>query len=109
MRSPEVHGYSGSRTYSSWSHMLDRCGNPNSDRYPYYGALGVTVHPPWRVSFVAFLADMGPRPKGMTLDRIDPAGDYTPANTRWATKVVQANNKRWVAPRTGRGTPIINH
>jgi hypothetical protein len=60
-----------SREYASWRAMLERCYNPKSISYPHYGARGIAVCPKWRVSFSAFLKDMGPRPEGMTLDRKD--------------------------------------
>lgn len=86
----------GDRTYVSWKSMRQRCRDPNCDQYPHYGALGVTVCDRWE-SYAAFLADMGPRPIGMTLDRIDPFGNYEPTNCRWADARTQNTNKRFHA------------
>lgn len=82
-----------SPTYYSWASMLTRCTNPNSSGWKNYGARGITVCDRWR-SFDNFLADMGDRPVGLTLDRKDNDGNYEPANCRWATPVEQARNKR---------------
>jgi DNA-binding XRE family transcriptional regulator len=76
--------------------MTRRCTDPSNNRYQYYGARGITVCDRWRgvCGFENFLADMGERPPGMTLDRFpDINGNYEPGNCRWATKVQQARNK----------------
>jgi hypothetical protein len=81
------------REFVSWTSMWQRVRDPNSVHWQYYGSLGVTVCDRWQ-SFENFLADMGPRPSGMTLDRIDPCGDYGPANCRWADMHTQNLNRR---------------
>jgi hypothetical protein len=83
-----------SRTYVSWYAMLTRCDNAKQKTYGYYGGRGISVCDRWR-SFDSFLADMGERPSGLSLDRIDPDGDYTKANCRWATRQMQSTNRRW--------------
>lgn len=67
--------------------------NPNSTSYPHYGARGISVCDRW-LEFTAFRDDMGERPAGHTLDRIDTDGDYGPSNCRWATESEQQRNKR---------------
>jgi len=82
-----------SRTYRSWECMRNRCMNPDHERFPRYGGRGIKVCVRWAVSFAAFLEDMGVRPAGATLDRIDPDGDYKPSNCRWADDATQRSNK----------------
>jgi len=80
-------------TYQSWCSMLNRCRNTKTPKYKRYGGAGVTVDPEW-YSYKKFLKDMGPRPIGTTLDRINPYGNYEKKNCRWATPIVQAFNQR---------------
>lgn len=92
----KTHGHSGqgpSPTYITWRGMKTRCNNPKHRRYSDYGGRGIKVCERW-MDFNNFLADMGERPEGLTLDRIDPNGNYEPGNCRWATDSVQQTNKR---------------
>jgi hypothetical protein len=86
------HGWAGTPTYWSWNSMRSRCRDPKNASYPYYGGRGITVCERW-AEFENFLADMGARPGGMTLDRINGDGNYEPGNVRWATKAQQSENR----------------
>jgi hypothetical protein len=88
------HGMTKTRTFKSWDSMKQRCLNPNSPDYSRYGGLGITVCERWLSSFENFLADMGERPDGKSLDRIDNDGNYEPSNCRWATASEQQFNKK---------------
>lgn len=88
-----THDLSRSRTYKSWQMMRQRCTNPKFRSYAYCGAKGVSVCERWE-RFENFVADMGERPDGMSIDRIDPFGNYEPTNCRWATRAQQDANTR---------------
>jgi hypothetical protein len=82
-----------SPTYISWFGMLTRCRNSKQRCYANYGGRGISVCERW-LTFETFLADMGERPLGLTLDRINNDGNYEPGNCRWATAKEQRANQR---------------
>lgn len=87
------HGMIGTPTYKTWQSMKNRCLNPNHNKYSSYGGIGVKIADKWH-TFEGFLEDMGIRPDDMTLDRINPFGDYTKDNCRWADDATQIKNTR---------------
>ncbi len=80
--------------YYSWVNMKTRCYNQKCADYKDYGGRGITVCDRWLNSFENFLADMGEKPKGCSIDRIITNGNYEPGNCRWSTDLVQSRNKR---------------
>lgn len=89
-----THGMTRTKPYVAWQTMRDRCANPKNPGFPNYGGRGIKVCKRWQNSFEAFLEDMGPGESHLTLDRIDPNGDYEPTNCRWATWKTQETNRR---------------
>lgn len=84
--------------YHVWNSMRDRCNNPNFRQYGDYGGRGISICDRWD-SFATFIEDMGPRPKGYLIDRIDNDGNYTPENCRWVDRKTSQRNQRvtrWV-------------
>jgi hypothetical protein len=92
------HYCSGHPLYRTWSGMVERCSNPNSPSYENYGLRGIEIHPAWREDprpFIQWIEEnLGPRPEGMTLDRISVNGNYEPGNLRWANAKQQSWNRR---------------
>lgn len=104
-----THGMSrsqqGRRTYTTWATMKARCSNPRHPKYPAYGGSGIGICSRWEV-FENFLADMGLRPEGTSIDRIDGSAGYSPGNCRWATPSEQQSNLRTNRIVTYRGDQI---
>lgn len=98
------------RTKACWHGMKHRCYNQKSLSYKNYGARGITVCEPWLASFENFLSDMGIKPDGCSIDRVDNNGNYEPSNCRWATPAEQRRNQRTVRALTFNGeTKLLRH
>lgn len=88
-----THDMSNESIYIIWRGLLARCNNPNNTRYQYYGGRGITTDPSWD-RFEQFYADMGDRPEGLEIDRIDNSKGYSKDNCRWVTHKENMNNRR---------------
>lgn len=88
------HGMCGTPEYQAWADMISRCHGPKNPRFKDYGGRGIGVCDRWRSSFEAFYAELGPKPPGALLDRIDNDKGYEPGNCRWVTSKESAQNRR---------------
>lgn len=107
MRTHTKHGLEGTPTYNSWIQMKQRCINPNNISFKNYGARGITYSGEWEL-FTGFLKDMGEKPEGYSLDRIDNDKGYSKENCRWVTKSISSFNQRKPNSNLPRGV-IRNH
>jgi len=104
----KTHGLSNTRAYRDWVSMRQRCNNPNNKKYHRYGGRGIMVDKRWE-SYTNFLEDMGERPEGKQIDRIDNSGNYTKENCRWATPRENSRNKydTHIVEYRGKMAPLI--
>jgi hypothetical protein len=102
------HGLNKHELYHVWKAMKQRCYNPKNKGYKNYGARGVTVDPVWKDDFPAFVRDMGNRPVGGTLERVDNDGPYSKDNCIWASRAQQAKNTRAVKRITVGGVTLCH-
>lgn len=99
------HGMSNTPTHQSWAGMFQRCNNPKSKGFARYGGRGISICEDWLV-FENFMRDMGERPDGTSIDRIDNDGNYEPSNCRWATQKTQTNNRSVTRTITANGQTL---
>lgn len=92
-RSSRKHGMTNTSTWITWAGMIARCDHAGNSNYKDYGRRGIAVCERWR-SFENFLSDMGERPTGMSIDRVNTNGNYEPGNCRWTTSAEQNRNRR---------------
>lgn len=88
-----IHGMSGTKIYWIWAAMIDRCRNENNPQYKDYGGRGIKVCESW-YDFRNFYSDMGERPEGKSLDRLNNNADYNKENCEWSVIRKQTNNRR---------------
>lgn len=104
-----THGRTRTPEWNAWTHMRQRCSNPNDKSYKNYGGRGITVCTKWNNDFSAFFADMGGKPSDQhSIDRINNDGHYEPSNCRWATVKQQANNRRLPSVYHGNRNSLAN-